>query len=132
MANANAGHRTWIEPRQHELPEPHGATVEDALSPPRSMQTRERATDLMKTTVPLPSMAGLIICALAIAAVMWRLESRLDLINERIAHNKELIDLREKALEDRFKMLEAKIEAAGLRNSAMILSQELAKKNAER
>jgi hypothetical protein len=101
--------------------------TEPDVSPPRSSHARDRATDLMKATVPLPSMAGLIICALAIAAVMWRLEARLDLINERIEHNKELIDLREKSLEDRFKMLEAKIEAAGLRNSAMILSQELAK-----
>lgn len=148
MANAVAAdRRTWrgtapvspedgpSEPRQHELPEPTAPmfrrvtdpAVEDTVSPPRSTHARERATDLARATISIPQMAWLIGIAIGIAAVGWRLESRLDLINERIQHNRELIDLREKALEDRFKMLEAKIESAGLRNYNMSVVQELQK-----
>lgn len=122
-------------PEQPELPEPtaplfrrKGETALGDAVTPRPSSARDRATDLMKATVPLPLMAALIASAVTIAAAMWRIESQIDIINERIAHNRELIELKEKALEDRFKMLEAKIETAGLRNSAMLLSQELAKK----
>lgn len=113
-ANAGSGETTTLLP----------PVIEDAVTP-RSTDARERATDLMKATVPLPLMIGLIASAVTIAAAMWRIESQMDLITQRVAHNREMMDLREKALEDRFKTLEAKIEAAGLRNFNMSLVQEL-------
>ena len=118
-------------PSEHEQPTPvptallfrrqDGAAIEDALTPPRAM------SDATKLTIPLPYMVTLIVLALGVAAGVWRIENKVSVITTTIEYERELDRQREKYLDQRFSALEAKIEAAGLRNAAMNLSQELQK-----
>lgn len=124
------------EPSNRRLPEPTtptfrregGAAVEDIVSPPRDTSARDRATDLMRATVPLPYLVGVISIALAIAAALWTIRTDVQLINQRLDFEARLREADKENVNLIFKTLEAKIESAGLRNSAMLLSQELVKK----
>lgn len=89
------------------------------------MSPRE-TPDATKLTIPLPYMVTLIMLALGGAAGVWRIENKVSVITTTIEYERELDRQREKYLDQRFAALEAKIEAAGLRNAAMSLSQKLA------
>lgn len=94
-----------------------------SMSPPRE----GRSTDVSKLTFPLPMAIALVTAAIAIAAGVWQIQSQVSLITARIDHEREIRVEREKYLDARFAALEAKIEAAGLRNAAIAMSQELQK-----
>lgn len=98
------------------------------LSPPLTdTMTERRATDLTKLSVPLPFMVTIVGLVVAIAAGVWRIDSRVSIIEERAQMQKDVDAERARYLDQRFAAVEAKIETAGLRNAAMALSQELAK-----
>lgn len=97
-----------------------GLPEERDVSPPK-------ANDATKLVIPLPYLGGLLVLALAAAAGVWRIEGKVSVITTTIEYERELDRQREKYLDQRFTALEAKIEAAGLRNAAMSLSQELQK-----
>lgn len=103
-------------------------TFEDAEVTPRPA----RATDVTKLTLPLPFTITLIGLALAAAAGVWRIESKVAAFETALSYERQLDAERSKTLDSRFAALEAKIESAGLRNAAMAMSQELDKRNAER
>lgn len=98
-----------------------GPTVEGARVSPRT------EPDASKLTIPLPYMVTLITLALGAAAGVWRIENKVSVITNSIEYERELDRQREKYLDQRFAALEAKIEAAGLRNAALSMSQELVK-----
>jgi hypothetical protein len=76
-------------------------------------------------------MITLFVLALGAAGV-WRIQNDVSVITKTIEYERELDRRREKELDQRFSALEAKIEAAGLRNAALSLSQELAKQKGQR
>lgn len=91
------------------------------------MSARSLQSDATRIVVPLPYTVTLLLLALGGAAGVWRIENKVSVITTTIEYERELDRRREKELDQRFAALEAKIEAAGLRNAAMALSQELAK-----
>lgn len=108
---------------------PKGTADDSDQKPGAVMADQRRTTDLSKTSVPLPFMLTIIATVVAIAAGVWRIDSRVSVIDARYQMQKELDAERAKYIDQRFEVVEAKIESAGLRNAAMSLSQELAKAN---
>lgn len=102
-----------------------GAVEDEPVSPPREI----RATDLSKTSVPLPFMLTIIGLVVAIAAGVWRIDSRVSVINARLdaqdKYNADIKDLNKAYLDQLSKTLEQQIVNAGLRSTAMALTQEL-------
>lgn len=84
-----------------------------------------RATDASNLSFPMPLMITIIGLAMAIAAAMWRIETRVSIITTSMEYERQLDVERGKVLEQRFNALEAKIDAAGLRNAAMAMAQSL-------
>lgn len=101
---------------------PSNAGAED-VSPPREA----KSTDASKLSFPLPLAVTLVGLAITAAAGIWRIESKVSVITTTIEYERQLDAQREKYLDQRFAALEAKIETAGLRNSALVMSQELQK-----
>lgn len=95
--------------------------IEDPVSPPRE----GRQTDLTKTSVPLPFMLTIVAAAIAVAMGVWRIESQVSILTTKIEYERQLDAERSKALDQRFEALESKIEAAGLRNTAMAAYSQL-------
>ena len=94
---------------------------EGAVSPPREA----KVTDASKLNFPLPLAITLVTLAVAAAAGIWRIESKVNVITTTIQYERQLDEQREKYLDQRFAALEAKIESAGLRNAAMSMYQGL-------
>lgn len=121
---------TNAAPSEHEHPTPmptahlfrrkDDAPIEGTVAP-----HDERTTDATKLAFPLPLAISLLVASLAGVGGIWRIESKVSVITTTIEYERELDRQREKYLDQRFTALEAKIEAAGLRNAAMNLSQQL-------
>lgn len=110
---------------------------ESDVSPPREV----RATDVTKLTVPMPFMLTIIAIAIGFAAGVWRVENKINVIETAMSYERQLDTERttraterdtdyRRYIDQRFATLEAKIETAALRNSALSLSQELQKQKA--
>lgn len=97
--------------------------VGDALSPPREA----RATDITKATVPMPFMLTIIGLVVTIVIAVLSIKSDVRLIDERLNHEKELRVETERRRDEQFKVLEAKVESAGLRNFNMSVLADLQK-----
>lgn len=99
----------------------------DAVSPPRDR--RAPIADLTKSVVPLPYMVTLLVIAIGIAASLWRIDSRVSVITARIdaaeKYEQRIKDANQLYLDQLSKTLEQQIINAGLRSSAMSLTQEL-------
>ena len=106
-------------------PVTHSPPAKEPMSPER------RVTDLTKTSVPLPFMLTIIGAAIGAAMGVWRIESQVSIITTKIEYERELDAERTKTLNQRFEALEAKIEAAGLRNFNMSILTELDKAKAK-
>ncbi len=103
-----------------------------AMSPPRE----ERRVNVERLTVPLPLTLTVVGMAIAAAAGVWTIEAQVSVITTSLAYERQLSAEREetdksikaaeqKYLDQRFEALEAKIDAAGLRNANMGLAQAL-------
>jgi hypothetical protein len=97
------------------------AAVEDTVSPPREA----RSSDLTQSTVPLPYMITVIGTVVVIAFFVFSIKSDVQLINLRLEYEAKMRVSDKESVEQQFKALEAKIEAAGLRNAAMAFSTQL-------
>ena len=86
-----------------------------------------KTTDASKLSFPLPLVIGAIMFAVTVMGSMWMVVSDVRDIRTRMELQKEIDAINRQLLEERFKSLEAQIQAAGLRNSAMAMSQELQK-----
>ena len=104
--------------------------VDALISPPVGglAVSDEPTQDATRLAFPLPLTITLLTVAIAAAAGIWRIESKVSVITTTIEYERELDRQREKYLDQRFGALEAKIESAGLRNAALVMSQELQKK----
>lgn len=109
------------------------AAIEDApVSPPRD----EKTHDASKLSLPIGWVAGIVVFVVGFAInnalSMAALRSDVRDMLTRQEYEAKLRDNDKMLLDQRFAALEAKIEAAGLRNAAMSLSQELAKQKGQR
>lgn len=95
--------------------------------PPSEDARVDPSTDATRLAFPLPLTITLLATALAAAAGIWRIESKVSVLTTTIEYERQLDTQREKYLDQRFAALEAKIESAGLRNAALAMSQELSK-----
>lgn len=99
--------------------------AEAAVSPPREA----RSTDLTKTHVPMSFMVTIITIAMGIAAGVWRIDARVSVINARLdardAYDEKIEKANQMYLDQLSKTLEQQIINAGLRSTAMSLTQEL-------
>ena len=86
-----------------------------------------KSTDASKLSFPLPLVIGAIMFAASVVGSMWMVVSDVRDIRTRMEMQKEIDAVNAKLLEERFKSLESQIQAAGLRNAAMAMSQELQK-----
>lgn len=104
-----------------------------------------KTTDISKISLTAPMAAALIVAVAAIVGAFWQLrgvdsaqmgafrntlEQLQSRLSEREASESKLDELNQKYLDQRFAALEAKIDAAGLRNANMALAQELQKQRA--
>lgn len=112
---------------------PDAATVAPSREP--------RATDITKVHVPMPFMVTLVLIAMGGAAGVWRIESKVSVIETSMAYERQMATERmqrenerdadyRRYIDQRFETLEAKLESAGLRNAALSMSQEIAKQKA--
>lgn len=108
----------------------------DALNPPSGgsavVARGEQTQDATRLAFPLPLTITLLTLAVTAAAGVWRIENRVSRFETAFEYERQLDAERTKTIEERFRALEAKIEAAGLRNAAMVMSQELQKQQQER
>lgn len=92
------------------------------MTPPKSL-------DLSKSNIPLPFALTVVGLVLAIAAGVWRIDSRVSVIDARLdaqeKYNADIKELNKAYLDQLSKTLEQQIINAGLRNTAMALTQEL-------
>lgn len=100
-----------------------GSHAEDEDVTPRP----SRSTDVTKLTLPLPFTITIVGLALAAAAGVWRIESKVATIETSMEYERRLDTERAETIKQRFEAMEAKIDAAGLRNANMSLVQELQK-----
>lgn len=100
----------------------------EGVSPPRE----SKSTDASKLSLPIGWVAGIVVAVggfgISQALSMAALRSDVRDILTRMQYEVQISERDAKIIESRFAALEAKIEAAGLRNAAMSLSQELQKK----
>ena len=126
------------EPSNRRLPEPTtpmfqregGAAVEDALSPPRDTNARDRSSDvsITKVSVPLPMQAAVITVALYIASQLWGISARMDNVADLFEAQQKHTERYQALLE---KNVELQIREAGLRTSAMDLATKLSEVTAQ-
>jgi hypothetical protein len=103
------------------------------------VSTREaRVTDLTKVSVPMPFMVTLVAIAIGFAAGVWRIESKVSVIETALNYERQLDAERaaraterdsdyRRYIDQRFETLEAKIDSSAMRNANLSLSQELQK-----
>lgn len=126
-----AGDETNTAPSESvpvERPVPTVAPFRQEAEPTLEASVSPKPQDVTKLVLPLPYTITLLVLALGGAAGIWRIEDRVNIITTTIEYERELDRRREKELDQRFAALEAKIEAAGLRNAALAMSQQLSRK----
>lgn len=101
-----------------------------------SPQRETRSTDASRLSFPLQLVIAIVVgCVTIVSGQMLldrgrseaqsQIQSDVRDILTRMEYEAKLKAMSETALEQRFKSLESKIEAAGLRNAAMAMSQQL-------
>jgi len=91
------------------------------------MTERRINSDITKTSVPLPFMVGIISIALGIAAAVWSIRTDVQLMSLRMEYEAKIREADKESTAQSFKALEAKIDAAGLRNFNMSIMSDLQK-----
>lgn len=99
----------------------------DAAVPSTEKVMPPRDTDATRLNFPLPLAVTLFGLAATAAAGVWRIETKVAQMTTAMEYERQLDAERQKLLDQRFAALEAKIEAAGLRNAAISMYQELQK-----
>lgn len=87
-------------------------------------QVKNGLADMSKSGIPLPWGVSLIALILAGAAVFWRTESQIGVVQTSIGYEQKLN-------EERAKLTAAQIEISTLRSASMMLSAEVTRCNAQ-